>query len=630
MAAKDSKRAKQKYTKQQRNIAMRLLEEECNTSATQPSYIRVLSRELGTAPSTLRRWVEGQERRGLYVRNLNFEVSQYALDLLPKWALVAFAARTARRALPFIEAFSRRSVVPVSDTEGTLSTPESIAAETLLKAVDAVAAGKIACDELPGKFKKELDVLREALWATDRGAERAAYDSALQAIFDAFDCAYTYNSQYGALAATRVRVAVLHSLGHRVTEVGFAQWRDFRALLVRAFKGQLSDTVQVAPDLFGDSQTQPSYPRVEVPIQTAPIALSSDQIAGLPDHAMLAVASREAIRIVGALPRQFQKETLQHLKDLQDVSALGHGDPLLPLSTEIAQLADRIDHDVNKGKLGISTAAIQCIFSLGRCVRCVWADSYDLADSHFQSALVFANRAASEGGVLVAADILGDVSAAGAYSETLPRGRNELGAGPKRQRRPFPQSLFAEYVAFDLDQPIKGSTLLEMHYFVTDELITKLAAHPDSLYQLEPRAFEELIARVFEIYGFTVEVTSRTRDSGRDVIAISHDAARVKYLIECKKYARTNKVGISLVQRLHGVLHGDRGTRAILATTSTFTRPAREYMSREHVKLEFEGKDFNGVHNWLVLADRLAVAKRALRSRFIIDSHGTIVKSDTK
>jgi restriction system protein len=68
-------------------------------------------------------------------------------------------------------------------------------------------------------------------------------------------------------------------------------------------------------------------------------------------------------------------------------------------------------------------------------------------------------------------------------------------------------------------------------------------------------------------------------------------------LIECKRYDPENKVGVSLVRALYGVKVHENATKAILATTSSFTAGA-ERLFEAH-KWELEPKDHKGVLDWL-------------------------------
>jgi hypothetical protein len=119
------------------------------------------------------------------------------------------------------------------------------------------------------------------------------------------------------------------------------------------------------------------------------------------------------------------------------------------------------------------------------------------------------------------------------------------------------------------------------------------------LFRLGDRQFEELIAVIFGKMGYEVELTAKTRDRGRDVIAVKRSEVNVRYLIECKRYAEDRKVGVEIVRALYGVKTDERATKAILATTSTFSAPAKEFFA-EHV-WELEPRDYKGTREWIEL-----------------------------
>lgn len=136
--------------------------------------------------------------------------------------------------------------------------------------------------------------------------------------------------------------------------------------------------------------------------------------------------------------------------------------------------------------------------------------------------------------------------------------------------------------------------ILEVHY----SLIRQIANNPDLLFHISPRKFEEVIAELFFKKGFHVELTKATRDGGKDIIAVyEHMDIKTKYIIECKRYASTNKVSLELVQRLLGVKFSERANKAILATTSTFTRDARTF-ARNHF-WDLDLKDYDDIVSWI-------------------------------
>jgi len=140
--------------------------------------------------------------------------------------------------------------------------------------------------------------------------------------------------------------------------------------------------------------------------------------------------------------------------------------------------------------------------------------------------------------------------------------------------------------------------------FDFERLLNEIAHYrSDALFDLTPRQFEELIAEIWDRFGYQVELTARTRDHGRDIVAIKKSEVETKYLIECKRYRSTHKVGVSIVRALFGVKVHEMATKAILATTSTFTRDSREFLDNH--KWELEGRDHDGIVRWASAATKL-------------------------
>ena len=146
---------------------------------------------------------------------------------------------------------------------------------------------------------------------------------------------------------------------------------------------------------------------------------------------------------------------------------------------------------------------------------------------------------------------------------------------------------------------------------ISSSLAYQVARNPNVLHQLSPRGFEEFIAELFAGFGYQVQLTARTRDGGRDLIAIrSEHGLLSKLLVECKRFARDRPVGISYVRELYAVKMVEHATKAILASTSTFSRSARS-LERQLV-YELELKDFTAVTAW---AREYTAALSSLRSK---------------
>lgn len=125
--------------------------------------------------------------------------------------------------------------------------------------------------------------------------------------------------------------------------------------------------------------------------------------------------------------------------------------------------------------------------------------------------------------------------------------------------------------------------LFVLHESVS-ELTSALKADISLLGEITPRQFEEIVAEIFRNKGFSVDLTKRTRDGGKDIVAIHTDAIgfKNKYFIECKYYSNRNKVSVDIVRSLYGVKNTNDGpNKAIIVTTSTFTSDARKFVDNE-------------------------------------------------
>lgn len=140
--------------------------------------------------------------------------------------------------------------------------------------------------------------------------------------------------------------------------------------------------------------------------------------------------------------------------------------------------------------------------------------------------------------------------------------------------------------------------LVETARAITSELIKYLSNHPQAMYEIRPRQFEELIAEILAHYGWEVNLTPPTRDGGYDLFAISKDAAgvRTSWIIECKKYRQDRKVGIDVVRSLYGVKMNLKVANMLLATTSYFTKGVHAFKASRY---DLQLRDYEGILEWL-------------------------------
>ena len=160
-----------------------------------------------------------------------------------------------------------------------------------------------------------------------------------------------------------------------------------------------------------------------------------------------------------------------------------------------------------------------------------------------------------------------------------------------------PADFFAQHSEFDVNSKVEGKAILEISSNIDARLIEYFRQNPERMYNLSPRQFEELIAELFDGFGFKVELTKRTRDGGHDIVAVSNEPYRIRCLVECKRYADEHKVGVGIVRSLHGTIVTDGANKGIVATTSYFSKDASAYINTN--KWILEGRDFHGICDWL-------------------------------
>lgn len=128
---------------------------------------------------------------------------------------------------------------------------------------------------------------------------------------------------------------------------------------------------------------------------------------------------------------------------------------------------------------------------------------------------------------------------------------------------------------------------------VNDQLLCDLAENPELLHNLSPYNFERVIARMFEKKGFTVKITPQTRDGGKDIFVAKNDLLSFLFYVECKKYTPNRPVGIEVIQRLYGVISAENATGGIIATTSHFTKSAKDYVQERQLEHRLKLQDYN-------------------------------------
>lgn len=132
------------------------------------------------------------------------------------------------------------------------------------------------------------------------------------------------------------------------------------------------------------------------------------------------------------------------------------------------------------------------------------------------------------------------------------------------------------------------------------------------------RIFEELVAEIFKEFGYSIELTKKTRDGGKDIIALKRREGLVeeKILIECKHWE--DKVDVNPVRNLIGVAisQEELPTGIILATTSYFTKDAEKIDINSAIKIELERKDYEDILEWIQEYDAIQLSKEEVNAYF--------------
>lgn len=107
------------------------------------------------------------------------------------------------------------------------------------------------------------------------------------------------------------------------------------------------------------------------------------------------------------------------------------------------------------------------------------------------------------------------------------------------------------------------------------EVVSHVHKHADDIFSLSPRKFEELVGDVYSNIGWKVELTKQSRDGGVDLVCLKHSSGE-SCIVECKRYAKSRKVGIAAIDRLVGAAFRTNTRSAHLVTSSSFSKPAKE------------------------------------------------------
>ncbi len=162
---------------------------------------------------------------------------------------------------------------------------------------------------------------------------------------------------------------------------------------------------------------------------------------------------------------------------------------------------------------------------------------------------------------------------------------------------PFGGMPLGLFVTLTPPDPETERSLIQVVGFLDRRLMEEFHRTPELLKTMERRQFERLVAEIFDGFGYDVELTQRTRDGGKDIVAIRRREIETRLLIECKRPDPGNAVDVSIVRELLGVKVDDGATKAILATTARLTRDAKAFVEKH--RWELEAAEYDRVVAWI-------------------------------
>ena len=143
------------------------------------------------------------------------------------------------------------------------------------------------------------------------------------------------------------------------------------------------------------------------------------------------------------------------------------------------------------------------------------------------------------------------------------------------------------------------STVRPQIVVVENQLIEKLKKKPESVYSLNSREFEEVIADLLDGMGYNVTLTPQSADGGKDIIAeMSTELGKILCLVEAKKYRADRKIGVELVRTLYGTVCHHNASSGMLVTSSSFTSGAEKFQNEHEYQIAL--RDFTDVAKWVM------------------------------
>lgn len=170
----------------------------------------------------------------------------------------------------------------------------------------------------------------------------------------------------------------------------------------------------------------------------------------------------------------------------------------------------------------------------------------------------------------------------------------------KTEEEEVSQRLLNEIFLPDTEKQIVTESPIITVAPINDEVLRYLRDNPEEWYKLSSSKFEMVMQEIYTKLGYTVERTKATRDGGKDLIIRKPEVlGDFIYYVECKKYAPNRPIGLSIVQRLKCVMDTDKVNAGIIATTSFFTRDAKNFILDNKYDCQVKLHDYDTINGFL-------------------------------
>lgn len=133
----------------------------------------------------------------------------------------------------------------------------------------------------------------------------------------------------------------------------------------------------------------------------------------------------------------------------------------------------------------------------------------------------------------------------------------------------------------------------------------------NSIRSLDWKEFEELVAEAYRRKGFTVIENYKAGADGGVDIRLKKDAQT--HLIQCKQW-KAQKVGVSVIREMYGVMTAESASSVIVITSGIFTQEAKNFADGKPIDL-VDGSQLESLIGQVQSSDKLVVTPSLANSQ---------------